>query len=260
MAEDNEKNAKRISVVLLTRNEVHNIEACLKSCSFADEWIVVDDGSSDGTVETARRLGAKVFSRSLSGDWAAQKNFGIEQAAGPWIFLIDADERVTPDLAKQLQEAASGSRCAYFVQRHNAFRHIHATHGILRPDWVCRMVPKTSVKVYGRVHEEIRVNCEKKRLGGTGLTHYPYRSWKLYFNKFNTYTELSAEKYLEEGRNVSFVKDIMLRPIWAFLKVYFINGGVLDGRAGFIFSINHAFYTMNKYVKYYFLKYYSGEL
>lgn len=161
MVEDNEKNAKRISVVLLTRNEVHNIEACLKSCSFADEWIVVDDGSSDGTVETARRLGAKVFSRSLS---------------------------------------------------------------------------------------------------GTGLTHYPYRSWKLYFNKFNTYTELSAEKYLEEGRNVSFVKDIILRPIWAFLKVYFINGGVLDGRAGFIFSINHAFYTMNKYVKYYFLKYYSGEL
>ena len=60
MVEDNEKNAKRISVVLLTRNEVHNIEACLKSCSFADEWIVVDDGSSDGTVETARRLGAKV--------------------------------------------------------------------------------------------------------------------------------------------------------------------------------------------------------
>ena len=112
MVEDNEKNAKRISVVLLTRNEVHNIEACLKSYSFADEWIVVDDGSSDGTVETARRLGAKVFSRSLSGDWASQKNFGIEQAAGPWIFLIDADERVTPDLAKQLQDAASGSRCA----------------------------------------------------------------------------------------------------------------------------------------------------
>lgn len=107
MVEDNEKNAKRISVVLLTRNEVHNIEACLKSCSFADEWIVVDDGSSDGTVETARRLGAKVFSRSLGGDWASQKNFGIEQAAGPWIFLIDADERVTPDLAKQLQDAAS---------------------------------------------------------------------------------------------------------------------------------------------------------
>lgn len=76
-------------------------------------------------------------------------------------FLIDADERVTPDLAKELQEAASGSRCAYFVQRHNAFRHIHATHGILRPDWVCRMVPKMAVKVYGRVHEEIRVNCEK---------------------------------------------------------------------------------------------------
>ena len=73
MAEDNEKNAQRISVVLLTRNEVHNIEACLKSCSFADEWIVVDDGSSDGTVETARRLGAKVLSKSRRGLGGAEK-------------------------------------------------------------------------------------------------------------------------------------------------------------------------------------------
>ena len=119
MVEDNEKNAKRISIVLLTRNEVHNIEACLKSCSFADEWIVVDDGSSDGTVETARRLGAKVFSRSLSGDWAAQKNFGIEQAAGPWIFLIDADERVTPDLARA---AGSGVRIEMCILRAEAQR------------------------------------------------------------------------------------------------------------------------------------------
>lgn len=179
MVEDNEKNAKRISVVLLTRNEVHNIEACLKSCSFADEWIVVDDGSSDGTVETADDLGRRYSLEVSAGTGRRRKILVLSRPPGPWIFLIDADERVTPDLAKELQEAASGSRCAYFVQRHNAFRHIHATHGILRPDWVCRMVPKMAVKVYGRVHEEIRVNCEKKRLSGTGLTHYPYRSWKL---------------------------------------------------------------------------------
>ena len=251
---------QRISVVLLTRNESRNIEACLKSCSFADEWIVVDDNSTDGTDEIARRLGATVFSRSLDGDWASQKNFGIEQAEGPWIFLIDADERVTSDLAKQLKEASTGPECAYLVQRHNAFQHIQATHGTMRPDWVCRMVRKGKVKVFGRVHEEVRVSCETQRLKGKGLTHYPYRNWKLYFNKFNTYTELSAEKYLEQGKQVSFVKDIVFRPIWAFIKVYFLNGGILDGKVGFIFGINHAFYTMTKYVKFYFLKNHSGEL
>ena len=251
---------KTISAVLLTRNEEVNVEACLKSCAFADELIVVDDGSTDRTVEIARSLGAKVFNRALAGDWAAQKNFAIAQATGHWVFLIDADERVTPELAEALQRAASGDDRAYEVQRHNAFRHIRATHGILRPDWVCRFMPKSMVTVHGQVHEEIRVSCEKVRIREGGLTHYPYRNWKLYFNKFNTYTELSAEKYLERGKSVSFVKDIMLRPVWAFIKVYFINRGFLDGKAGFIFSMNHAFYTMNKYVKYYFLKHYSGEL
>lgn len=253
---------KKISVVILTRNEEKNIRACLEGCSFADEIIVVDDGSTDKTVEIARSFGERVriFHHAMDGDWAQQQNFSIDQATNYWVFLLDADERITPDLAQRLQQLAHGPDKAYLVQRHNKFQHIEATHGILRPDWVCRFVPKSLIRVYGQVHPEIRVNCERERLQSKGLIHYPYRTWKSYFNKFNTYTELSAEKYFEQGKSISFVKDIMLRPIWAFLKIYFINGGILDGRAGFIFSINHAFYTMNKYVKYYFLKYYSGEL
>lgn len=97
---------KGISVVLLTRNEERNIDACLRSCVFADEIIVVDDGSDDRTVEIAEQHGARIFHRVLNGDWGAQKNFGIEQARFHWVFLIDADERVTPDLAEKIRERA----------------------------------------------------------------------------------------------------------------------------------------------------------
>lgn len=249
-----------ISVVLLTRNEEINIDACLASCSFAQEFIVVDDGSTDRTLEIAQRHGARIFHRALNGNWGEQKNFAIAQASCRWVFLIDADERVTPDLAQKILERAQGEDCAYEVQRHNRFKHIRAEHGIMRPDWVCRFVPKSKVQVYGQVHEEIRTSCDREKIQGEGLIHYPYRNWSLYFSKFNSYTTASAVKYQSSDKTVNFLVDIVLRPIWAFFKVYFMNLGFLDGRAGFIFSINHAFYTMNKYVKYYFLKNYSGEL
>ncbi len=249
-----------ISVVLLTRNEEINIDACLSSCTFADEIIVVDDGSTDRTIEIAEKHNSRIFHRALNGDWAQQKNFAIAQASCRWVFLIDADERVTPDLAAKILERSRGDDRAYEVQRHNRFKHIRAEHGNMRPDWVCRFVPKALVTVHGQVHEEVKVSCPKEKIEGDGMIHYPYRNWKSYFNKFNSYTSLSADKYLSNGKNVSFAKDIVLRPIWAFIKVYFLNLGFLDGKVGFIFSVNHAFYTMNKYVKYYFLKNYSGEL
>ncbi|WP_443743121.1 glycosyltransferase family 2 protein [Sutterella sp.] len=251
---------KGISVVLIVRNEELNLDACLKSCSFADELIVVNDGSTDRTVEIAESYGAKVFHRALNGDWAAQQNYGIDQATQYWVFLLDADERVTPDLAKKLLECAAGEDKAYWVQRHNRFKHICAEHGTMRPDWVCRLMPRTKVRIYGQVHPEIRVQCPPERIHGDGMIHYPYRTWRQYMNKINTYSELSAEKYLSEGRNVVFWRDVMLRPIWSFIKIYFINRGFLDGKAGFVFSINNSVYTMMKYVKYYFLKHYSGEL
>lgn len=251
---------KGISVVLLTRNEEINIDACLRSCAFADELIVVDDGSTDRTVEIAESHGARVFHRALNGDWAAQKNFGIAQATRHWVYLIDADERVTPDLAKKLLECAAGEDKAYWVQRHNRFKHIRAEHGTMRPDWVCRLVPKARVRVVGQVHEAVCCDCPAVKIRGGGMIHYPYRTWRQYFNKFNAYTELSAEKYLTQGKRVGFWEHIVLKPIWAFIKMYFLSGGFLDGKAGFIFAANHYFYTMTKYVRYYFLKNYSGEL
>lgn len=251
---------KGISIVLMTRNEEINLEACLKSCSFADEIILIDDGSTDNTLSIAEKIGAKIFHRALNGDWAAQQNFGIAQASEYWVMLMDADERITPDLASKLKQAAEGEDVAYLVQRHNKFKNISVTHGALRPDWVCRFAPRTKIEIFGQVHPEIRVGCPKKRLQSEGLIHYPYRTWKQYINKLNLYSDLAADRYLSEQKSVYFLRDVVGRPLWSFFKIYFLNRGFLDGKAGFIFSVNNAVYTMNKYAKYYFLKHYSGEL
>lgn len=250
-----------ISVVLLTRNEERNIRACLQSCDFAEEFIVVDDGSSDHTREIAQEMGAQVFQRSLKGDWGAQKRFGIAQASHPWILLIDADERVTSQLRESIQRvmADTDEQNAYLIQRENHFFSGEATHGILRPDWVLRFLPKEGSSVTGQVHEKVTTPFPLKRLKGC-FRHYPYDSWDSYFRKFDKYTKLAAEKYLAEGRSCHFVTDILLRPLWAFFKVYFINRGFLDGKLGFIFSVNHYFYTMAKYVRYYYLKNYGGKI
>lgn len=250
-----------ISVVLLTRNEEHNIKDCLQSCDFAKEFIVVDDGSTDKTIELAREFGAEVFNRSLDDDWGAQKTYAIEQASQPWILLMDADERVSAQLRQSIHRVFSEARekKAYRFQRENHFISGKATHGILRPDWVLRLLPKEGARVIGKVHESVSSSFPIGQLKGR-LIHFPYSSWDSYFRKFDKYTKLAAEKYLAEGKSCNFVQDILLRPLWAFFKVYFINRGFLDGKLGFIFSVNHYFYTMAKYVRYYYLKNYGGKI
>ena len=250
-----------VSIVLLARNEEVNIRDCLDTCQFAEEIIVIDDGSTDQTVPIAQELGAKVYSRAMNGDWGAQQTYGIEQATQPWIFLLDADERVTARLQQLICQVVNVEtpNVAYEVQRENHFTSGKATHGVVRPDWVLRLMPKQGASVVGQVHPAIVTPFKSRKLPGR-LIHFPYRSWDSYFRKFDKYTKLAAEKYLSEGRSCSFICDIVLRPIWAFIKVYLLNQGFLDGKLGFIFSVNHYFYTMTKYVRFYYLKKHEGRI
>lgn len=253
-----------VSVVILTRNEEENIEACLTSCSFAREIIVVDDGSEDRTVEIAERFEAekvKVLHRSLNGDFGAQKSFGINNATYPWVLIVDADELVTPEMVGQITDCiAQETLCCYSVQRENHFHSGKATHGAMKPDWVVRLFPKKDSKFVGCVHEKFQSPYQIKKLKGRGLIHYPYRDWESYYRKFDKYTSLSAEKFLKSGKRCSFMKDIVARPLWGFIKVYFFDLGFLDGRLGWIFAVNHYFYTMTKYVKLYTLEKTLGRL
>lgn len=250
----------KLSVLILAKNEEKNIQDCIESVSFADEIIVIDDFSEDNTKIIADRLGAKVIQRNMAGDWGSQQTFAIEQASYQWILFLDADERISTELAREIQEVVKSNRqVAYWIRRENKFRNNSAKHGILRPDFVCRLMPRNGSRVEGYVHQTIIHPYSNEKLKNI-MYHYTYDNWDQYFGKFNNYTKLAAEKYKKECKKVSFIKDIILRPLWAFFKVYIIDRGFLDGKLGWIFSVNHYFYTMTKYVRLYYLYRSNGKL
>ena len=250
-----------ISVILLTHNEEKNIADCLGSCKFAREIIVVDDESADQTVEIAGTFdGVKVFHRALNGDFAAQKDFAIAQAECDWLFFIDADERVTPELAEFIKKAVSeNEKYCYWIQRENHFQNMVVKHGTMRPDWVPRLMPRDGVRVVGCVHEAVLSPLPKRKATGR-LIHYPYTSWDQVYAKLDHYSKLAARKLAEQNRPCGFFSHVVLHPIWAFFKAYFFNLGFLDGRPGFVFAANLYAYTLFKYVRFYQLKYFKGKL
>lgn len=249
-----------VTAIVLTRNESSNIERCLKSCSFAKELLIVDDNSSDDTVEKATALGARVLHRSLNGDWGAQKTFGIDNAMNPWVLIIDADEQVSPQLATEICSVVKkNSPFCYWIKRENYYHSGKKAHGALRSDWVARLTPKENAKFSGAVHESLETPYDEKKLSGH-LIHFPYKDIHSYFKKMDIYSTLSAEKYLLQGKKFNFLCDIIVRPFWAFFKTYFINLGILDGKIGWILSVYYSWYTMTKYVKFYLKKYHGDHI
>ena len=249
-----------VTVIILAKNEEQHMKDCIASAQFADEVLLIDDGSTDKTVEIAESMVARVVHHAMNGDWSQQRRFAVEEARSEWIFFLDADERISPELQREVQDVlAKNEKKAYWIERSNVFHHNKATHGVLRPDYVLRFMPKEGTNIEGFVHETISSTYSEAKLHGK-MYHYTYDNWHQYFNKFNNYTTLAAKKYKENGKSCSFVKDILIRPSWAFFKVYILDRGFLDGKMGFILSVNHYFYTMIKYVKLYYLLKSNGKL
>lgn len=250
-----EKNFEKlpVSVVIVARNEAKNIPECLKSVGFAREIVVVDDFSDDETAALSESLGAKVFRRAMAGDWGAQQTFAIERAAQPWILLLDCDERITQSLAEEIREhILSGEKTTFEIKRINHFKGVRVNHGVLRPDFVPRLMPREGARVEGQVHPKIISPFPRKKLREPML-HFTYEKWGNYLQKFEKYTRLAAEKAYSEGKRAKFWRDIVFRPAFAFFKMYVLQGGFLDGKIGWILSVNHYFYTEMKYVRLYFL-------
>ena len=248
-----------VSAIILARNEEHNIRDCIKSVQFADEILIIDDFSTDNTVTIAKELGALVTQHPLNGDWSQQRRFAISKSNCDWILFIDSDERVSSELAKSIQRAIQGEPKAYWLRRYNLFHHNQATHGVVRPDKVLRLMPREGATVEGAVHEAFISPYPQDTLEGK-LYHYTYDNWHQFFEKFNKYTTAAAYNYKAQGKSCSFLGDILLRPTWAFFKIYILQGGILDGKIGFLLSIYHMMYTMTKYVKLYYLNKSNGQL
>lgn len=238
----------KLSVILMVKNEQTNIEDCLASVAFANEIIVIDDFSDDHTVTLAEQHGATVFQRAMDGDFAGQQNFGIAKASGDWLLFLDADERITPELASDIQQVIQADCCAYRLRRLNHFAGRRVRHGTLRPDSVCRLLPNQNVRFEGLVHQKLVHDFAEKTLNAPML-HFTYASWTQYYQKFEQYTRIAAQQYAEQGKTVNVLRDFFFRPLWAFFKMYVIHAGFLDGKIGWLLAVKHYHYTLAKYAR-----------
>lgn len=238
-----------VSVTVITRDEGTNIEACLASVAWADEVLVVDCGSTDRTVEIARTKGARVIVKDWPG-YGAQKNFAATQAAHDWILSVDADERVTPELATEVRARLSGqvSAAGFRIPRVT----FHLGRWIRTTDWY----PDYQLRLYDRrrarwrerrVHESVTADGPVEQLAND-LQHYAYRDITHHHQTMDRYTTLSAEDMYASGRRAGFA-DLVFHPPAAFLRNYVLRRGFTDGVPGFIISAMNAHYVFLKFAK-----------
>jgi len=240
----------RISAIIITRNEERNIGDCLASIPFVDEVIVVDSGSSDRTEEISRRdPRVRWFSEPWKG-FGAQKNSALDKATGDWVLSIDADERVTPELAQEITALPlSGSAVdAYRIPRRSFFGKTWVRHGGWYPDYTIRLWRRGKGRFVDRsVHEVVRVEGKVGTLRGD-LLHHTYMDTADFVERMNRYSTLGAAELRKKGARGT-VLDLLFRPPFTFFRMYVLRCGFLDGSLGFRLAILYAMYTFLKYAK-----------
>lgn len=236
-----------LTVVILTKNEEENIQQVInnaKNC--ADYILVVDSGSMDKTVELAKAAGARVIYRVWDNDFSAQRNFALKYITTEWVLYLDADERLTESIIAEIKKVINENKKALykFERRTSAFGK-DFKYGVLSPDYVKRMFPVKNGKWQGKVHEAVVTELPVIKLNGY-IKHYTYKNFEQYISKMNVYSSIWAEN---SNKKVGFIKDIVFRPIFAFIKMYVIQLGFLEGWFGFVLAVNYSLYTLNKYAK-----------
>jgi len=241
-----------LSLCVITRDAAAELAECLASVPFAAEIVVVDSGSRDDTVEIARRFGARVFEHEWQG-FGAQKHFAVAAAAHEWVLCLDADERLTPELATAIvatmtaRDAAS-EPVAYAMARRNRFLGRWLAHGEGYPDWNVRLFDRQRARWSDdAVHENVVADGPVARLAGD-LLHASAESLAAYIAKQNRYTTLQAEAMHARGERVSAVR-LALSPCARFLRYYVIRLGFLDGVAGLVHIAIGSFASFLKYAK-----------
>ena len=230
-----------LSVVIITKNEESNIEDAVKSAQFADEVLVLDSNSEDKTCQIARQLGAKVEIHDWTG-FGPQKNLGIRLARNDWVFVLDADERITHDLKNEIITVLENpSSNGYFVARLNRFFGKNIKSCGLFPDFSLRLFDRTKGKFNNvQVHESVKVIGQTSKLKHY-MIHLAYDNVDEFTHKQKMYSKLSKKK-----KNLF---KALFSPCWVFIKLYIIRLGFTDGWHGFVISKVYAKYTFWKYIK-----------
>lgn len=239
----------KLSVVIITFNEAHNIVECLESVAFASQRIIVDSGSTDGTVALARAAGATVIE---TGDWPGfgpQKNRALSAADENWVLSLDADERIPAALAEEIQAAVAGSAHTFFaLPRLSSFCGRLIYHGGWYPDYVIRLFRRD----HGRfsddlVHERVVATGSGGKLK-TPIHHTSYRDDDDVLRKLAHYSTLGARQSYTAGKR-STLSGAIAHAAAAFLRSYVFKRGFLDGQAGLMVAISSTESTYHKYLK-----------
>ena len=260
-----------LSVLILTRNEELNIEACLGSVAWADEVFVVDSLSDDRTIDLAKRLGATVFSHSFEG-YAKQRNWALDNLpfSHEWVLVLDADEQIPADLANEISrtlDTRPNTFQGYYLKRKFFFLGRWLKHGGLYPTWILRLFHRQGGRFEERpMNEHVVLNGTAGRLE-EAFDHFDRRPLSNWIAKHNRYADLEAEEYWQEkyggGYRHSLVArfwgtqaerkrwiklhiwnrlPVLLRPFLFFLRNYILKGGFLDGKPGFIYHTLWSFW------------------
>jgi glycosyltransferase involved in cell wall biosynthesis len=239
----------KLTVTVITHNEAAHITAALQSVSWADEIIVVDSHSQDGTVELARPYASKIESRDWAG-YGAQKNYAAGLASHDWILSLDADERVTPALAEEIRAllARGPDARGYRISRVTWYlgRWIRGTDWF--PDFQLRLYDRRAGRWSERsVHESFELQERPRKLRGE-LEHYAYRDITHHLSKINDYTTMAAQDWVAHGRRTNAL-ELLVHPPLAFLRNYVLRLGFRAGAAGLVISILNSYYVFLKLAK-----------
>jgi glycosyltransferase involved in cell wall biosynthesis len=222
-----------LSVAIITLNAASQLEACLQSVRFADEIVVVDSGSTDGTPALAERFGARVIQQDWLG-FGPQKQFAVAAAGHDWVLCLDADERVTPELQTSIENALKNpSTAAFRFPRCNRFLGRYLKHGEGYPDWSLRLFDRRRARWSDDpVHEKVLADGPVGTLAGD-LLHDSAESLENYLAKQNRYSTLAAEKALAAGKRSNAAR-LVLSPLLRFVRFYCLRRGFLDGLPGLV--------------------------
>ncbi len=239
-----------VSVTIITKNEEKNIRDALESVKDFEEIVIVDSFSDDRTVDICREYTDKIFQIEWKG-FAKQKQFAIDKATLPWVFVLDADERVTEPLKGEIIEKLKDTDVVgYFIPRKNFFLGKWIKHSGWWPDYTLRLFKKDKGKMEEReVHEKIIVDGKTEYLKEP-ILHFTYQSIEDFVVKMQRYSTLSAIELLKKNPSkYRILIKMIFAPLFTFFKMFIIRLGFLDGLRGFILAIFYTFYSFLKYAK-----------
>lgn len=239
----------KLTVVVMTKNAAHLIADCLASAAFADELLVLDSGSTDGTIELAEKLGARVVVDPLWRGFGPQRQHAQTLVSHDWIFWLDSDERITPALRASIEQTltTSAPTQAWQVNRLTDFFGRYIRHSGWYPDWVVRLHHRHHYRYNDApVHEAIEVPRQQLLSLSGELLHHTSERLDDYLHKSVSYALTWAHARHAQGKRVS-VAGVLLRPLWTFVRFYLLRRGFLDGRHGLMLAAQSAHYTFAKY-------------